>query len=188
MVSTMQDKELVTLLKEGSKMAFEKLYARYKRQLIYVGRRALKNNDDLEDIVQDIFLQLWETRESLNPELSFAQYLHTIMRHRIMYQYRNFDVFSRYAQHILENAEESTNETEETIIENDYTALLNGIIDNLPPTQKKIFILSRIEGLTYKEIAEQMQLSIPAIQKHASITLKKIKEHLKIHADIHLKK
>ena len=184
----MQDNELVALLKNGSQEAFEKLYARYKRQLIFVGRRTLKSEDDLEDMVQDVFLQLWETRETLNPELSFSAYLFTIMRNRILYHYRNFDVYARYAQHILENADDSTNETEDTIIDNDFSMLLNGVIESLPPMQKTIFTLSRIEGLTYKEIAEKLQLSIPAVQKHASLTLKKIKNHLKLHADIHLKK
>ena len=181
----MQDRELVVLLKEGSQQAFEKLYARYKKQLIYLGKQSLKNETDVEDMVQDIFLQLWETRDSLDPELSFSGYLFTIMRNRILYKYRNFDVHARYAQHILINAKESTNETEETIIENDFSMLLTGVIESLPPMQKEIFTLSRINGLTYKEISEIMKISIPAIQKHASNALKKIKEHLKHHADIH---
>jgi RNA polymerase sigma-70 factor (ECF subfamily) len=181
----MQDKEIVALFKEGSQKAFEVLYARYKRQLLYLGKRALKNETDLEDMVQDIFVQLWETRDSLNPELSFSGYVFTLMRNRILYRYRHFDVHSRFAQHILINAEDSTNETEDTIIENDFTVLLNGVIENLPPMQKEIFLLSRKEGLTYKEISEMLQISVPAIQKHVSISLKKIKEHLKLHADIH---
>ena len=184
-LSTLQDKELVRLSKEGSQKAFDILYARYKRQLIYLGKRLLKNETDLEDMVQDIFLQLWDTRDALNPELSFSGYVHTLMRNRILYRYRNFDVHARYAQHILINADDSTNETEDTVIENDLTVLLNGVIESLPPMQKKIFTLSRVEGLTYKEISEILQISIPAVQKHASNALKKIKEHLKHHADIH---
>ena len=183
--STMQDKELVALFKEGSQQAFVVLFARYKRQLLYLGKRSLKNETELEDMVQDIFLQLWETRDSLNPELSFSGYVYTLMRNRILYRYRNFDVHARYAQHILLNAEDSTNETEDAIIENDFSGLLNEVIESLPPMQKKIFTLSRIEGLSYKEISEILQISIPAIQKHASISLKKIKEHLRHNADIH---
>ena len=185
-LSTLQDKELVGLSKEGSQKAFDTLYARYKRQLIYLGKRLLKNEIDPEDMVQDIFLQLWETRDSLNPELSFSGYVFTFMRNRILDKYRNFDIQARYAQHILINAEDSTNETEDTIINNDYSELLNEMIESLPPQQKKIFRFSRIEGLSYKEIAELMQISTDNVRNNFFLALKKIKKMLSQHTDIHI--
>ena len=185
-LATLQDKELVTLLKEGSREALEQLYLRYRNKLINLCKLYLKSITDAEDIVQDIFLQLWDTRDSLNPALSFSGYVHTLMRNRILDKYRNFDVHARYAQHILINAEDSTNETDDTIINNDYAALLSEMIETLPPQQKKIFQLSRIEGLSNKEIAELMEISTDNVRNNLFLALKKIKKMLSQHTDIHI--
>ena len=130
-------------------------------------------------------MQVWETRDSLNAELSFSGYIHTLSHHRILNMYRQKGVHSRYVRYILDNEKELTNETEDLIADNDYAALLNEILEILPPKQREVFKLSRIEGLKYKEISEILRISIPAVQKHASIALKKIKKYLQQHANIH---
>ena len=122
--STLQDKELVALLKEGSQQAFGELYIRYKDQLLYSCKKYLKNEAVTEDIVQDIFTQLWETRDSLHITSSFSGYLFISAKNRILNVYRQMDVHSRFAQYILDNEKEETNETEDAIIENDYADLL----------------------------------------------------------------
>ena len=185
-LSEKQEKEWVGLLKNGSHAAFSKLYARYKDELIYSCMQYLKDISEAEDVVQDIFMQVWETRNSINTELSFSGYIHTLARNRILNIYRQFSVHSRFVQHILDNGNISTNETEDLIIENDYTVLLNKMMDSLSPQQREVFRLSRIEGLSYKEISERLQISVPTVQTHAYLALKKIKDYLKKHFDIHV--
>jgi len=184
-ISKKQDKELVELLIGSSQEAFGELYARFKERLLYLCKRYLKNEADSEDVVHDVFLQLWETRHSLNSEMSFAAYVQKITKNYTIDKLRHVDVHSRFAKNTLMNVADSTNETENTIIDNDYAELLKELIENLPPRQKEIYRLSRIEGLSYKEISKLLQISIPAVQKHASIALNKIKEHLQQHADIY---
>ena len=179
--STLQDKELVALLKEGSQQAFGELYIRYKDQLLYSCKKYLKNEAVTEDIVQDIFTQLWETRDSLHITSSFSGYLFISAKNRILNVYRQMDVHSRFAQYILDNEKEETNETEDAIIENDYADLLNELIECLPQMQKEVFRLNRIEGLTYKEISETLQISVENVRKHASLAVQKMKTNLDIH-------
>jgi len=186
-LSEAQDRELVDLMKKGSRQAFSELYNRYYDQLHYYCKKYINDEVGAEDIVQDIFMQLWETRDTLNIISSFSGYIYGSARNRILKMLRQFDVHLRYAQHILMNAKEWTNETENLIIDNDYAALLNEMVERLTPKQKEVFRLSRIEGLTYKEISEMLQISIPTVQKHASIALGKIMEFLKQHTDIHYK-
>ena len=183
-LSTMQDKELVILLMNGSHAAFRELYIRHKDQLLYSCKKYLKNEAVAEDIVQDIFAQLWETRDLLHISSSFSGYLYASAKNRILNMYRQIDVHSRFARYILGNETESTNETEDSIIENDYADLLNKLIEILPPMQKDIFRLSRIEGLTNREISEMLQISVENVRKHTSLAMKKIKEHLSKHTDI----
>jgi len=181
------DKELVELLIDGSQLAFGELYARYKGRLIHLCKRYLKSEDDAKDIVQDIFLQLWETRHLLNTELSFEAYLKTLTKNLAMDKLRHFDVHERFAQNMLMNGTDSTNETENTILENDYAKLLDECVAGLSQRQKEIFRLSRIKGHTYKEIAEILNISEHTVKEHASLALKKIKQLLMQHADIHYK-
>jgi RNA polymerase sigma-70 factor (ECF subfamily) len=177
-VSTMQDKELVALCKKGSQPAFSELYIRFKNRLKYLCKQLLKDEVGAEDIVQDIFLQIWETHDSLNPELSFWGYLHTLAQNRILNKFKQFDVHSRFARHIIMNGEDSTNLTEDTILENDYKKLLDELIEGLSSQQKAIFRFSRVQGLTYKEIAGLLNISVYTVGEYMSIALKKIKNQL----------
>ena len=183
-LSMLQDKELVKLLQNGSRTAFEELYARYKKPLILSCKRYLKNGTYSEDIVQDIFLQLWDKRESLIIEVSFSAYVQTMVQNRIFNERKKFDVHLRYTQNIIMNENEATNATEDMIIDNDYANLLAKLIDSLTPQQKEVFRLSRIKGLTYKEIADLLQISLPTVKKHASLALDKIKKQLMKYKDI----
>ena len=185
-LSENQDMELVALLKDGSHKAFDKLYSLYKDKLIHYLKQFLNDKTEAEDIVHDVFMQLWETRCSLNITSSFSGYLYTSAKNRIISLFRQHDVHSRFAQHILMNVTDSTNETEDLIIDNDYTALLNELIDSLPPKQKEIFRLNRIEGLTYEEIADMLQISVENVRNQISIASKKIKGPLLKHTNINI--
>ena len=186
-LSTLNDKDLVAFLIDGSQKAFEELYVRYKGRLIYFCKRFLKDQIGAEDVVADIFTQIWETRATLDREQSFSGYVHKMAQNRILNKFRQFDVHSRFAQYILMNEKDSTNQTEDTIIFDDYAKLLNELIESLSPRQREIFRLSRVEGLTYKEISDLLKISVDTVQEHASNALKKIKEHLTQHTDIHFK-
>ena len=181
----LQDKELVALLKEGSTLAFEQLYLRHSGHLVNLCQRFMKNKTDAEDIVHDIFVQIWETRDTLNTELSFSGFLNTLAQNRVLYKFRKSEVHSRFIQYMLLNEIDSTSETEHTIIDNDYAKLLDEMIESLPKQQKEIFRLSRIEGLTHQEIAELMQISNENVRKQVSLALKKIKKLLLQNTDIH---
>ena len=182
-----QDKELVELLTGNSREAFGELYARYRERLLYFCKQYLRNEEDAEDVVHDIFLQLWEKRHFLGTVSSFSGYVQTMIKNDTLKKLRHFDVHSRFARNILTNEIDSTNETEDAIIDNDYTKLLADVIERLPPKQKEVYRLSRIDGLSYKEVADMLHISVDTVQEHASAALKKIKKQLKLHADIQIK-
>ena len=183
-LSKKQDRELVVLLMGGSQEAFGELYARYRKPLMYSCKKYVKDEAESEDIVHDVFLQLWETRHLINPELSFAGYLQKMVHNSIMYKFRQSDIHSRFTQHVLMNAKDSSNETEDTVIENDYATFLNELIENLPPKQKEIFRLNLIKGLKYNEIAELLQMPTENVRKNVSLALKKVKKQVSENTDI----
>lgn len=175
------------MLVSGSVSAFEELYVRHKSRLMYFCKRFLKNDDLAEDLIQDVFIKIWDTKENLDPDLSFAKYLHISVQNRILNMFRQFDVHSRFADSVIKAAEQANNQTECQVIDNDYAALLDMAIETLSPRQREVFYLSRTMGLTYREIAKSMQISVPMVQQHASIALEKIRKHLKLHTDIDFK-
>ena len=181
-----QDKELVELVVGGSQQAYGELYARYRERMIYFCKHYMIGEEDAEDIVQDVFLQLWEKRHFLGSVTSFSGYVQAMTKNCVLKTLRHLDVHARFAQHILMNNHDYTNETEDTIIDNDYEKLLNEMIERLPPKQKEIFKLSHMEGLEYKEIAELLQTSVENVRKNASLALKKIQDQLSHHTDIRL--
>ena len=186
-LSFIQDKELVELFKEGSKQAFEALYLRYIKKVTLFCKCLLRDEIRAEDISHDVFLQILENPDSLNPDKSFIGYLQTIARNLILNEFCRTDIHLRYAQHIIKHENDSANETEDMILDNDYAKLLKEMIDSLTPQQKEVFRLSRIQGLDYNEIAKLMKISVPTVQFHASLALKTIKKYLIQHAGLHFK-
>ena len=182
-----KDNELVELLTGDSREAFGELYIRYKERLMHICKRYLKDEDDVEDIVHDIFVHLWETRHTLDVSLSFSGFMQTITRNYAMDKLRHLDVHARFAEKTLADGIDSTNETEDAIHDNDYAKLLEKLIECLPPKQKEVYRLSRIEGLSYKEIAERLDVPADTVKKYAALALKKIKKQITQYADIHFK-
>ena len=184
-LSEKKDPELIELCRNGSYQAFSELYVRYKDKLLYYCKQYLKDEAEAENIVQDIFMQLWETRDSLNITSSLGGYLFGAARNHILKMLRQLDVHARYAQHILIKTQELTSEMEDAIIGKDYTAFLNRLIDSLPPMQKEVFRLNRIEELTYQEISDLLQISVENVRKHISLAAKKTQSQFLQHKDIH---
>ena len=184
-MKTLQDIELVILSKEGSKKAFEELYVRYEKILTRFCYRWLRCQTRSEDIAHDVFLQVFETYNTLDPEKSFYGYLQTIAKNRILNEFKKIDIHLLYAQKIIKTGDDATNQTENVILDNDYADLLNNMIESLSPKQKEVFIFSRIDGLTHKEIAQKMNISVATVKEHATLALKKMKKQLTKHTDLY---
>lgn len=179
--SKIKEKKLVELFKNASNQAFGELYVRYYDRLVNYCMHYNIERDEAKDIVQDVFLQIWEKRTYLDVNLCFSGYLHAIARNKVLQKFRQFDVHSRYAQHLICNAKEINNDTEKSIEYNDYANLLNSLIQDLSPRQREIFKLSRVDKLTYKEISTLLNITVLTVQTHVYIVLKKIKKFLENH-------
>lgn len=166
------DSQLVTLLKQGDADAFEKVFYGFSDRLYYFAMRYLRSQHDAEEIVQDVFVKLWENRENLNENLSFSGYLFTIARNTIFNQNRkkvNEQAYHEYVRGFLEN---TTSKTEDDLIYSDIKSMIDKVVDELPPQRKLIYKLSRESGLSYREIAEQLNLSERTVEAHIRLALK----------------
>lgn len=180
------DAELVLLLAHDDEAAFSELYIRYKDKLHYFSRSLLKSEEEANDLVQELFIRIWESRAFLNPDLSFSSFLYTIARNRILNYFRNTDIEWKAKQILAQQMPTEEDSIESDLISADYRRILEEAIEQLPPQRQKIFHMSRIENLSHKEIAAQLGISVNTVQEHISESLAFIKRHFSKHTDLSL--
>lgn len=180
----MDDKILVEKLSAGSQAAFNMLYQKYSRKLYNFVMMISKNNTyRSEEIVQRVFIKIWETRESLDPSKSFNSFLLTIGRNMLLNEINHEMVEFVYAEYILKTQTEDSQHIEKNIEYNFLKQYVDTLVDQLTPARKEVFILSRMEHYTVKEIAQKLNKSEKTIEKQLSQANEFIREQLNKHYD-----
>ena len=173
----MDEREVVLRLIDGDEEAFCELYAAYKNRLLYFALKFVKSHEFAEDIFQDAFTVVWQTRRFINPEASFSSYLYTIVRNRILNQLRDMANEDQLKEQILSQAD-STNETNNHILLNGLKEIIARALEQLTPRQREVFKMSRELQMSHKEIAEALGVSVHTVQEHISLSLKVIRSYL----------
>lgn len=175
---------LLRLLTKGSFPAFEKLYNLYSGKLYNFMMRISSGNQYMaEEVVQQTFIRLWETREKVNPNENFISYLCTIARNMAMNMYQHQTVEYVYTEYMLKNSPDRDYQTEENTdlhFLNDY---IDSLAEQLPPSRKKIFLLSKRQGYTNKEIAAMLGVSESTVATQLSLAVKFMREQFMKHYD-----
>ena len=173
-----EERSLILRLIGGDEDAFCELYATYKNRLIYFAMRFLKSREYAEDVFQDAFTVVWQSRRFINPDASFSSYLYTIMRNRILNQLRNAANEEKLKESILSQALDYTEDTKREVMLNDLKSLISHALQQLTPRQREIFEMSREAQLSHKEIEDKLGISVNTVQEHISISLKLIRTYL----------
>ncbi len=176
-----EDSKLIQLLKQGDESAFETLYHKYVDKVFYFALRYLKSREDAEGLTQDIFIKIWENRDTLNPDLSLNSYIFTIAKNTIFNKNRKKINEKAYAEYLKQHLDTVYDKTENEILLNEVKAWIDKAVDMLPEKRKYIFKLSRFEGLSYKEISEKLNLSERTVETHIRLALKAVREMLEKH-------
>lgn len=180
-----KDKHLAELLSKGDENAFCELYIRYKEYLSRFTLKFLKDKEIAEDIVQDIFTHLWESRHFIDSDYNFSSYLFTITKNRILNTLKRYSTEENILNTIMSKSSIEQASTDNEIIDSEYKSLFKAAINKLPPTRKKVFVLSRLKHMSHKEIAATLGISVYTVQEHISESLKYIKAYLSLRTDIH---
>ena len=178
------DTELAILLTLNDEAAFSELYVRYKDKLYYFCLHLLKSKEEANDIVQEIFIRIWESRNFINPDLSFSSFLYTMARNRILNYFRDIDIDEKVKEILATQKVTEEEAIDSKIIYTEYQVILQNAISQLPPQRRKIFNMSRIESMSHKEIAAELGISVNTVQEHISEALKFIKAYFSNHADM----
>lgn len=173
------EKDILLKLQNGSSEAFEELFHMYGGKL-YNFILKLSSGDTYlaEEMVQRTFIKIWETHSAINPDKSFISYLCTIGKNMLVNEYEHQSVEYIYREYILKLYSHGENDTEKEVNKNLLEELVDSLIEKLPPARKRIFVLSRKEMLSNKEIAEKLQISISTVQTQLMKAVSFMKEHL----------
>ena len=168
---------LIAELKRGSKEAFDRIYKLYAGRLLAYCVHYTKSREDAEEIVQDVFVALWNSRETIRQEETLHSLLFTISKHRVINAYRstlNSPVYEDYVDYQNELSGEDCDRVEYE----QYVKIVKDAIRRLPSTQQRVITLSRFSQLSNKEIAERLSLSEQTVKNQLSVGLKTLRELL----------
>jgi len=148
------DNLLVARIRLNDKDAFKSLYNRYNKIIYYFSLKYLKNDVEAEELVQSVFINVWENRESLDATIFVKNYIYKAAVNWIYNYLKKKTIIARFIESEINKGEKLSNLTYEEVFFHDLERSINCIVKTLPSQQQKIFQLSRSEGLTHIEIAE----------------------------------
>lgn len=171
----MADQKTIQEFIAGDVKAFERLFKEYARAMQLTALGFLRDADVAEDAVQESFVYLWNHRGEIKPELSLEGYLHTSVRHYMLNYIRHQNIRLSHEEEIIREQEwwgQSGEELEETEAK---IKAIRAVVDTLPESCRKIFVMAVIEGMSYGDTAEKLGVSVNTVKSQVKIAYKKLK-------------
>lgn len=176
-IRTLEDSNLIYRLRGGDEIALELIYKKYWKSLLASAYNILLDEQCCEDIVQEIFIKLWNNREKIEIKVSLKAYLSASVRYEVYRQIRQGsvreDIFDQLQDRLQTPSETQSIEYKELL------GQIDSVVNALPEKCRKVYKLSREDQLSHKEIASQLQISPKTVENH----LNKALRHLRISLD-----
>ena len=174
-----RDLDLIVSLKAGNKKALSALYDHYWKPLYLSSYNLLHDKETCEEIIQDVFIDLWNKRDRLQIQTSLKTYLFACVRYKVFAEFRkNKNLRFELFENIEERLQNTTPETE--LIHKELRKQIRLVVDNLPDKCRTVYKLSRNERLTHKEIAQRLNISTKTVENHITIALNALRASLGI--------
>ncbi|MEQ9437415.1 MAG: RNA polymerase sigma-70 factor [Cyclobacteriaceae bacterium] len=181
-----QDKHLVSKLKEGDRFAFDALFFAYEPTLYAYAMKLTHHTEDAKEIVQEVFLKVWEKKQQLDPQYSFEGFLYTIAKNLVFNKAKRRVYDFAYKEYLSFSNHQVEYATENHLLYNELNELVNSACEQLPPVRREVFTMSRMDGLSNREIAEKLNTSTSNVKNHINKALRFLKEQIQIHETIPL--
>ncbi len=173
------DQELVIQIQKEEKFAFRELFNKYAPRLFKFAYSYLKNKEDAEELIQNVFLTIWLKRNTIDISRNIKAFIYTITVNEIYDLIRKRRIERVFQSHASLNQTGFEFQTWNSVLRNELKNNLFHIVNRLPEQQQKVFNLSRMEGFTNDEIAEKMNLSKRTVENHLYRAIIFIKQSIK---------
>lgn len=171
-------------LSNDQESSLEELYNYYYPRLYEFSRSFLKQEEDIDDILQEVFIRIWRNRKKIKDPATFNSYIFTITRNLLLNKLRSRLNNDKLKDEIRRLSIAKEFENLDLVQYQDLKNRVEEIIKQLPERQKEIFVLSRTEGLSHKEIASKLQITTKTVEYHISLAIKFLKVKLNGHGAI----
>jgi RNA polymerase sigma-70 factor (ECF subfamily) len=173
------EKNLISRLKLDDEKAFNILFYKHHARVYNLARRFLPYKEDSEEIVQIVFIAVWENRKQLDEDQSLCGYILTIARHWIYNTIKKNIYRQGYLEHLEHQNKSLEFVTEDVVLYNELNALVEKLTSELPPKRSEIFRLSRKEGLSYREIANRLSISESTVNSQLTKALDYVRKNIR---------
>ncbi|MDR0844606.1 MAG: RNA polymerase sigma-70 factor [Tannerella sp.] len=175
----------VEKIKAGDTGEFERLFRSYYKQLCAYSSMIIKNDQEAEDIVSSMFAKLWEKHGELDIKTSVESYMYSAVHRQSLNYLKHIQVEEQYweeAQYQMKNDDllsgEDSNNPLSDIIAKETNENIERAMNKLPPQCRQVFVLNKLEGLSYNEIAEELNISINTVRTQLTRGIHKMKKSL----------
>ena len=174
------DQELLAYLKNGNQLAFESIFNKYAGELFVYAHKKLKNKEESQDIVQDIFIYLYKNKDQLHEIQNLASYLYKAVLNKVFDIYKHKYVVNEYANAQAGDSKEQNYHigTDFLIREKELKMLIDSTIDKMPERMREIFVLKKFEHLSTKQIAEKFNISELTVSTHIKRATRLLKSNI----------
>ncbi|MEI8224495.1 MAG: sigma-70 family RNA polymerase sigma factor [Bacteroidota bacterium] len=176
MVPDLDDKLFINKLKHGEVLSFDNIFKKYHKKVYYFAISYLKNKEEAEDVVQEVFMNLWKYKDQINEYYVFSKYLFKITFNATCKRFRKLASDKKHLEEALKNISIEDNST---ILDIEYDNLLetaNRLIQELPSRQRNILILSIEEHLSTEQIAQKMKISKKTVNNYLAMAKTSLKK------------
>jgi RNA polymerase sigma-70 factor (ECF subfamily) len=173
------EKDLIIALKNDSANAFDDLFRMYGQRLFLFSRGFLKDTEDAKEIVQNVFVRIWENRANIDEFQSFKSYLFSIAYNSIITEFRKKHREQKLLENIKNTSPNYHQDLEEQLLYNSTKQEIEKAIEALPQRRRLIFKLSRFEGRSYQEIASELGISVNTVENQISEALKYLRNSIR---------
>lgn len=161
-----------------TKDGFEEIFKAHYQALCAFAFGVVSDADMSEEIVQDVFVKLWTNKNEIEITKSVKSYLYKAVRNSSLNAIKHLKVKEEYKRHNKIERDKAECTLSDDLVENELDRQIKAAIDHLPTERKKIFLLSRNEGLKYKEIAEKLGISVKTVENQMGKALAMLREEL----------
>lgn len=170
-------------MKKGKRMAFTTIFHIYERRVYHFVFSYTKSEFTSEEIVQEVFLQLWEKRSRLDVNKSFHSFIFTMARNRTFNYLRDASKRKSLRKELWQRTVEQYEQIEKELVFEEYMELVENIVHDLPVNKRSVYVLSKQEGKTHVEISALLGISVKTVKNHLWETTKLIKVQLRPHLE-----
>lgn len=167
---------VIEAMLRGDSDAFRTIYLHSYERLKEFLTILLHSNEDAEEVVQDIFLYIWENREKFDNGKNFEGLLYTIAKRSAFKLIRKRRLDDKFYQYKYHSTEDFSIQPDELVMTEELSLMISLYVNNLPPQRKRVYELSRIEGKSIKEIAEIMNLSPQTVKNYLTAASNGLRE------------